>query len=421
MSVATVPVQQATIRQYAKDLKLATVGGQFLSMAEEAVKQKQGHLSYLEALLGAEVEDRYQHGVARRIKDAHFPKVKTLEDFAFCDAPHLPAAQIRNLAEGGYLSRSEPVIFLGETGTGKTHMATGLAIAACRQRKRVRFTTAAQLVNELTEAKNKSELNRVTNRWMRYELLVIDEMAYVAMPEAAAELLFQIIAGRAERSGVIVTTNLPFSEWTTMFPNARLCKAMLDRLTDQAHIIETGTESYRFRRTLKKKRIGHVYLRHQRVITLVTCRKGSPNRDRCRGTPGWNTTAYPVRSLRNGRTERPVIRAAERVFVEQARQMEVASNEQIQDRLGEAFVADLVDHQCLSRVRNGIAEKTNRTVEQQHAWEQGLKENLKPQARKLFRSALKATDTGDVRAPKGTATPPPLEVQLHEPLVALQR
>jgi DNA replication protein DnaC len=256
MSVATVAAQQATIRQYTKDLKLATVGGQFLLMAEEAVKQKHGHLSYLEALLGAEVEDRYQHAVARRITEAHFPKVKTLEDFAFSDAPHLPAAQIRNLAEGGYLSRSEPVIFLGETGTGKTHMATGLAIAACRQKKRVRFTTAAQLVNELTEAKNKSELNRVTNRWMRYELIVIDEMAYVAMPEAAAELLFQIIAGRAERAAVIVTTNLPFSEWTTMFPNARLCKAMLDRLTDQAHIIETGTESYRFRRTLVKKKGG---------------------------------------------------------------------------------------------------------------------------------------------------------------------
>ena len=105
-------------------------------------------------------------------------------------------------------------------------------------------------------AKNKSELNRVTARWMRYELIVIDEMAYVAMPEAAAEYLFQIISGRAERASVIITTNLPFSEWTTMFPNARLCKAMLDRLTDQAHIIETGHESYRFRRTLANRKGG---------------------------------------------------------------------------------------------------------------------------------------------------------------------
>jgi DNA replication protein DnaC len=126
--------------------------------------------------------------------------------------------------------------------------------ASCAISTRLSFLTIrAQLVNELTEAKNKSELNRVTNRWMRYELIVIDEMAYVAMPEAAAELLFQIISGRAERAAVIVTTNLPFSEWTTMFPNARLCKAMLGRLTDQAHIIETGNESYRFRRALKKR------------------------------------------------------------------------------------------------------------------------------------------------------------------------
>ena len=210
MSAAMVPVQQATIRQYAKQLQLTTIGGQFVQLAEQAVKEKQGHLSYLEALLGAEVEDRYRNAVARRIKDAHFPKVKTLEEFKFSDAPHLPAMQIRNLAEGGYLQRSEPIIFLGEAGTGKTHLATGLAVDACRQRKRVRFTTAAEMVNELIEAKNKSELNRVTRRWTRYDLIVIDEMAYVAMPEAAAELLFQIIAGRAERAAVIATTNLPF-------------------------------------------------------------------------------------------------------------------------------------------------------------------------------------------------------------------
>jgi DNA replication protein DnaC len=256
MSAATVSIQQATIRQYAKRLQLATIAGHFVAMAEQAIKEKQSHLNYLEVMLGMEVEERERYTVARRITEAHFPKVKTLEEFAFSKAPHLPVALVRNLAEGGYLERNEPIIFLGEAGTGKTHMATGLAVAACRQRKRVRFTTAAAMVNELIEAKNNNELNRVTRRWTRYELIVIDEMAYVAMPENAAEMLFQIIAGRAERAAVIVTTNLPFSEWTTMFPNARLCKAMLDRLTDQAHIIETGTESYRFRRTLENRKEG---------------------------------------------------------------------------------------------------------------------------------------------------------------------
>jgi DNA replication protein DnaC len=256
MNAATANLQQSTIRQYTRQLRLPTMGGQYLKLAEEAVKQKHGHVTYLEALLGAEVEERQRNAVARRIQEAKFPKVKTLEDFHFEEAPHLPAAQIRKLAEGGYMSRSEPIIFLGDTGTGKTHIATGLAVEACRQRKRVRFTTTAELVNELIEAKNQSELNRITSRWLRYELIVIDEMAYVAMPESAVELLFQVISGRAERAAVIVTTNLPFSEWNTMFPNARLCKAMLDRLTDQAHIIDTGKESYRFRRTLERKKGG---------------------------------------------------------------------------------------------------------------------------------------------------------------------
>jgi DNA replication protein DnaC len=117
MSAATIPVQQATIRQYAKRLQLAAIAGQFAGVAEQAIKAKQSHLSYLEVLLGMEVEERERNTVARRIKEAHFPKVKTLEEFAFCDAPHIPVAVVRNLAEGGYLQRSEPIIFLGETGT----------------------------------------------------------------------------------------------------------------------------------------------------------------------------------------------------------------------------------------------------------------------------------------------------------------
>ena len=253
MSATTKPIQEAAIRQYAKHLRMPTLGSQFTRLAEQAVKEKQSHLSYLEALLEAEVEERGRKAMARRLQEARLPAVKTLEEFDFQWATHIPAALLRNLSEGGYLARKEPIIFLGETGTGKTHLATALAVAACRQGKRVRFVTAAEMVTELIEAQNQAELTRVKNRWTRYDLIVIDELGYVVMPDTAAELLFQVIAGRAERAAVIVTTNLPFSEWTTKFPNARLCKAMLDRLTDQAHIIETGTESYRFRRTLEKK------------------------------------------------------------------------------------------------------------------------------------------------------------------------
>jgi DNA replication protein DnaC len=145
-------------------------------------------------------------------------------------------------------------VFIGDCGTGKTHLLTGLCVAACRQRKRVRFTTAAGLVNELVEAKQQLQLRRVLARWERYDLIAIDEVGYVPLAEVGAELLFQVIAVRAETAAVILTTNLPFSEWTQVIPNARLCKALLDRITDRAHIIETGTESFRFRRTLDRRK-----------------------------------------------------------------------------------------------------------------------------------------------------------------------
>jgi DNA replication protein DnaC len=143
---------------------------------------------------------------------------------------------------------------LVSSGTGKTHLLTGLCVAACKQKRRVRFATAAALVNELLEARQKLELRRVLARWERYDLIAIDEVGYVPMAEVGAEFLFQVIAERAEKSAVILTTNLPFSEWTQVIPNARLCKALLDRITDRAHIIETGTESYRFRRTVERSK-----------------------------------------------------------------------------------------------------------------------------------------------------------------------
>ena len=253
MSADTSKLQAAAIRELCKPLHLPTVAMQAMRLAEQSAKEKQSPLSFLEALLSAEVEEREQNAVARRIKEAHFPKVKTMDEFNFQEAQHLPVTLIRHLAEGGYIGKTEPVLFLGDTGTGKTHLAIALGVAACRQRKRVRFTTAAEMVNDLVEARHNNELSRVTARWTRYEVLVIDEMGYVALAEAGAEMLFQVIAGRAEKAAVVITTNLPFSEWTSVFPNARLCKAMVDRLTDRAHIIDTGDESYRFRRSLEKK------------------------------------------------------------------------------------------------------------------------------------------------------------------------
>ena len=244
-------LEEATIRQQCKHLRMPTIGAQYRRMAEEAVREKQTHVRYLEVLLAAELEERERRVVERRLREAHLPRTKTLEEFDFSRAPHLSAAHMRELAEGGYIERSEPVLFVGECGTGKTHLLSGLCVAACRQRKRVRFTTAAGLMNELVEARQQNQLSRVLARWARYEVLAIDEVGYVPLAETGAELLFQVITERAEKAVVLVTTNLPFSEGTQVFPNARLCKALLDRITDRAHIIETGTESYRFRRTLE--------------------------------------------------------------------------------------------------------------------------------------------------------------------------
>jgi len=246
-------LEEASIRQYCKTLRMPTIAAQFEAMAEQATREKQSHKRYLEALFAVEVEEREGHAVARRLTQSHLPRMKTLEEFNFDQTPHLPAARIRELADGGYIQRAEPVIFIGECGTGKTHLTTGLCVAACRQKRRVRFTTAAALVNELVEAKNQNQLRRTMARWLRYQVIAIDELGYVPLAEMGAELLFQVISDRAERATVIITTNLPFSEWTQVFANARLCKALLDRLTDRAHIIETGTESYRFKRSMEKR------------------------------------------------------------------------------------------------------------------------------------------------------------------------
>ncbi len=239
----------ASVQQYCRAARLPAVAANFVRLAGQAAKEGHTYVRYLEALLQVECEERDRHAVENRVRDAQIPRVKTLDDFDYSKTPLVPAGRIRELAEGGYIDRSEPVVLIGDSGTGKTHLATGLCLAACRQKRRVRFTTAAGLVNELIEAKQQNQVRRVMAKWQKYELIVVDELGYVPLAEIGAEFLFQVVSDRAERAALIVTTNLPFSEWTSVFPNPRLCKALLDRVTDRAHILDTGKESYRFMRT----------------------------------------------------------------------------------------------------------------------------------------------------------------------------
>jgi DNA replication protein DnaC len=253
-AAATKQALEALVEAHARELHLPTVRQRFRALAQEAAREQQTPTAYLAALLEAEVQERAERRERRRLLDARFPLLKQLADFRFEDNPAVPQATIAALAEGSWISDRESVILIGESGTGKTHLAIALAICACQQGRRVRFTTLAALANELQEAESRRELARVVARYGRIELVVLDELGYLALPEGAAELVFRVISERNERGSLIVTTNLPFGEWTKVFPDPRLAKAVVDRLTHRAHIIETGSESWRFKHGLARSK-----------------------------------------------------------------------------------------------------------------------------------------------------------------------
>ena len=244
---------EALVEAHARELHLPAIRARFRSLAQEATREQQTPLAYLAALLEAEVSERAERRERRRLLDARFPIIKRLEEFQFDDNPKIPQATIAALAEGSWIDDRESVILIGESGTGKTMLATALAVCACQHGRRVRFTTLAALATELQEADSRRELARVVGRYARTELVVLDELGYLALPEGAAELVFQVISERNERGSLIVTTNLPFGEWSKVFPDPRLAKAVVDRITHKAHIIDTGTESWRFRHGLQRK------------------------------------------------------------------------------------------------------------------------------------------------------------------------
>ena len=247
---------EALIEAHAFELKLPTVKARFRQMAAEAVREQQTPIAYLAALLEAEHQERAERRERRRLLDARFPLLKRLEEFRFADNPKIPQATIAALADGSWINDRDSIVLVGDSGTGKTHLAIGLAVCACQQGRRVRFTTLAGLANELQEADSRRELARVVGRYSRTEVVVLDELGYLSLPDGAAELVFQVISDRNERGSLIVTTNLTFGEWTKVFPDARMAKAVVDRITHRAHIIDTGTESWRFRHGLERRKKG---------------------------------------------------------------------------------------------------------------------------------------------------------------------
>jgi DNA replication protein DnaC len=253
MTTMTDTAATAAIGAATKQLRLPVVRSDSQRLAEVAQRSQLSYLGFLAEVLSAEVDQRSERRRLRRVGEAHFPRIKRLADFDLGAAPTVNAATIATLASCGYLNAGEPVVLLGDSGTGKSHLLIGLGIAACEQGKRVRYATCAQLVNELAEAADERRLSRIVARYGRLDLLCLDELGYVQLDARGSELLFQILAEREERSSIALASNLPFSEWGGIIPDPRLVAAIVDRVTFKAHIIETGTESYRLRTTKSRQ------------------------------------------------------------------------------------------------------------------------------------------------------------------------
>lgn len=222
-------------------------------LAREAAAKNEAYESYLLRLTEAEVTTRAANALAARIRAAGFPVVKDLDTFNFSAIPSLSKQKVLELTRGAWVEEHSNCCLIGNAGTGKTHLAIALALAVCRLGRRVRFVTAANLVTQLEEAQQQHRLERVLAQLDRVELLVIDELGYLSFSRAGAELLFQVFADRYERRSVLVTSNLAFSEWGSVFQGDRMTATLLDRLTHRCEIFEMNGESYRFRESMKAK------------------------------------------------------------------------------------------------------------------------------------------------------------------------
>ena len=246
--------EQMVLIQNLKALKLSTMVRNLDSHLRQARENSMDYDEFLLGLTEIELQVRSENRFKRRMREAKFPLLKTFETFDFDATPDLDRRFIHELASGEYIREYRNIIFLGKSGTGKTHLATSLAVEACKQGVRTRFVSCCGLANELIEARHERELSRVIQRYARYGLLVLDELGYVPLAKEGADLLFQVFAERHEKGSVIVTTNLGFADWTQIFGDANLTAALLDRLTHKAHILNCNWESYRLKDTLKQRK-----------------------------------------------------------------------------------------------------------------------------------------------------------------------
>lgn len=242
------------LAHHLKALKLPTFLREYDKVARQCAAEGIDHSRYLLQLAELELIDRERRMVERRIKAARFPAVKSLDSFEFKAIPSLNKMLVLELARCEYITRDENVIAVGNSGTGKTHIALGLGLAACQRGLTVGFITASALVHTLLEARDDRQLLRLQKQLAKYKLLIIDELGYVPLSPTGAELLFEVFSQRYERGSTIVTSNLPFDEWTSVFGSERLTGALLDRLTHHVHILEMNGESFRLKHSRKRSK-----------------------------------------------------------------------------------------------------------------------------------------------------------------------